>query len=56
MPVLTTMRPSPVVIRYVDDMPGEHQTPAPVSSAAEADAGPTAKKSGWLRTYSEGTS
>src|SRR5262245_21243344 len=36
-------------------MPGEHQMPAPMSSAAAADAGPTAKKSGWLRTYSLGT-
>src|SRR5262245_38025501 len=36
-------------------MPGEHQMPAPMSSAAGADAGPTAKKSAWFRTYSLGT-
>src|SRR5882724_6263531 len=57
MPVLTTTRlsASGVVIRYDDDIPGEHQMPAPMSSAAGADAGPTAKKSGWLRTNSDGT-
>ena len=36
-------------------MPGEHQIPAPMSAAAGAEAGPTAKKSGCARTYSEAT-
>jgi hypothetical protein len=42
-------------MRYVDDIPGEHQIPAPTSIAAGADAGPTAKKSGCCCTYGLGT-
>jgi phosphinothricin acetyltransferase len=43
------------VIRYDDDIPGEHQMPAPTSIASPGAAGPTAKKSGWLRTNSLAT-
>jgi hypothetical protein len=39
----------------VFDMPGESHTPAPMSIAPGAAAGPTAKKSGCCDTYSLGT-